>query len=234
MKKSDDNFKKELEDYFDKNTDTTWEKLSNFTKFVPNHALIRFITKYEIFKKILNVHGSIAECGGLFGGGIMSWAHLSAMLEPSNYTRKIIGFDTFKGFSSISNQDKFSISEFEHTDGIPKDALTDLKKCKELFDAKQIELVKGNVVNSVPKYLKDNPHTIVSLLYLDMDIYKPTKVALKNFLPHMPKGSIIVFDEINMKKWKGESIAVLESLNINKFKIERFSFDTHMSYTVIE
>ena len=38
-------------------------------------------------------------------------------------------------------------------------------------------------------------YEIVSLLYLDMDIYEPTKVALKELLPRMAKGSIIAFDE---------------------------------------
>jgi len=182
MKNSDIIFKKELENYFEENKDTTWQKLSNFTKFVPNHVLMRFITRYEIFKKILNIHGSIIECGVLFGGGLMTWAHLSAMFEPNNYTRKIIGFDTFKGFSSVSNFDKFSIPEFEQVNGIPKNADIDLKKCIDVFNANQIELVKGDIVKTAPKYLEDNPHTIVSLLYLDMDIYKPTKAALENFL----------------------------------------------------
>ena len=54
------------------------KKISNFTKFVPRQNLTYFLAKYEIFKKILNVNGSIIECGVLFGGGLMTFAQLSA------------------------------------------------------------------------------------------------------------------------------------------------------------
>ena len=51
----------------------------------------------------------------------------------------------------------------------------------------KIELVKGDVRKTIPKYIKDNPHLIVSLLYLDLDLYEPTRAALRNFIPRMPK-----------------------------------------------
>lgn len=75
---------------------------------------------------------------------------------------------------------------------------------------------------------------VVGLLYLDFDIYKPTKVALENFLPRMPKGSIIVFDEINNKDWAGEPKAVLDTIGFSNLRIKRFSFNTYMSYAVLE
>jgi len=97
-----------------------------------------------------------------------------------------------------------------------------------------VQLVKGNITNTVPKYLKENPHTIISLLYIDTDIFEPAKVAIENFLPHMPKGSIIAFDELNDKEWMGETIAVAKTIGINNLKIKRFPFDTRGSYTVLE
>ena len=54
------------------------------------------------------------------------------------------------------------------------------------------------------------------MLHLDFDIYKPSKVAIDNFLPRMPKGSIIALDGTNCPEGPGEAIALLESLNINK------------------
>jgi len=71
-------------------------------------------------------------------------------------------------------------------------------------------------------------------LYLDFDIYQPTKVAIENFLPRMPKGSIIVFDEINNPDFVGEPKAVLDTIGISNLKIKRFSFNTFMSYAVLE
>ena len=39
------------------------------------------------------------------------------------------------------------------------------------------------------KYIKDNPHLIVSFLYLDFDIYSPTKVALELYEPYSKGGN---------------------------------------------
>ena len=94
----------------------------------------------------------------------------------------------------------------------------------------KIKLVKGDANITIPKYIEDNKYLIISLLYLDFDIYKPTKTALKYFLSRMSKGSIIAFDEINNKDWPGETMALLESLNINNHKIESFPFEPNVSY----
>ena len=71
---------------------------------------------------------------------------------------------------------------------------------------------------------------IVSLLYIDFDLYNPALVALKKFLPLMPKGSIIAFDEVNNPHWPGETQALLKSLKLNNHKLECFSFEPNISY----
>lgn len=234
-------YQEKLEDYFSNSLGTNVEKLMNFTKYVPRRDLTRFLCKYEIFKKILNVEGSIVECGVLFGGGLMTFAQLSAIFEPVNYTRKIIGFDTFKGFPGLTKQDFGSASKFAHKGGLALDSFDDLQKCIELYDSNRfvnhipkVELIKGDISHTIPKYLKEKPHTIVSLLYIDVDIYEPTKIALENLVPRMPKGSIIAFDELNNPDWTGETRAVLNTLGIRNLKIERFPFNSYLSYAVLE
>ena len=81
------------------------KKVENFSKYVRRQRLARFLACYEIFKLQLNVKGSIIECGVHEGNGVMSWAKISATLEPYNYHRQIIGFDTFEGFPSIATAD---------------------------------------------------------------------------------------------------------------------------------
>jgi hypothetical protein len=60
-----------------------------FTKYTRRHELARFMVQYELFKKILNVKGSIVECGVYTGGGTLAWAKISDILEPYNFLRKI-------------------------------------------------------------------------------------------------------------------------------------------------
>lgn len=95
-------------------------------------------------------------------------------------------------------------------------------------------MVKGDIKETVPHYLEENPHTVVSLLYLDAVVYEPTLVALQNFRPRIPKGGIIVFDEPNSRLWPGETIAVMQEVGISNLKIRRFPFDSFLSYTIIE
>ena len=163
----------------------------------------------------------------------MAWAKISSILEPYNYKKKIIGFDTFEGFPSVSKIDNSKEGMFAENYNTYEELLKcieEYNKNRFLNNIDKIELVKGDANSTIPKYIKKNKHLLVSLLYLDFDIYKPTKTALKNFLPRMSKGSIIAFDELHAENWKGETMAMLESLNIRDCKIENFSFEPNISF----
>ncbi len=234
-------FREELEQHFDKAPGSSVEKLQNFAKYVPRQNLARFLSKYELFKQVLDVHGSIVECGVYLGGGLMTFAQLSAILEPVNHTRHIIGFDTFGGFAGMTEIDKKGGSQHAEDGGMAAECFEELRECIKLYDQnrflnhlEKVELVEGDIRKTAPAFLKDRPETVISLLYLDLDLYEPTKAALKAFLPRMPKGAIIAFDELNAANWPGETQAVLEELGLGKLRIKRFPFDTFISYAVLE
>jgi|SRR5271166_740714 len=216
-------------------------RLQNFTLYTPRQDLTNFLIRYEIFKRALAVQGSIIECGVFRGGGLMAWAQFSAILEPTNHQRRVVGFDTFSGFPRLSREDRSSESDAARRGGLAADSYDHLQQCVELFDMNRfvghvpkVELVRGDAAKTIPRYLKENPQLIVSLLYLDFDLYEPTLTALKHFLPRMPKGAVIAFDELNSKDWSGESIAVLEALKLREFRIERCSFGSLISFAQIE
>lgn len=217
------------------------EQMISFPMYVPRQALATFLYKYQLFSKILNIHGSIVECGVAYGAGIMAFAQFSAILEPVNYTRKIIGFDTFEGFPHISVKDSKGNDTHRKEGGMAVDSYTEIQQCVKLYDQNRsighiskVKLIKGDATKTIPQYIEDNPHIIVSLLYLDFDIYEPTVVAIKHFLPRMPKGAIIAFDELCHPDWPGETLAVLEEIGINNLRIQRVPFDTTRSYAVLE
>ena len=83
-----------------------------------------------------------------------------------------------------------------------------------------------NIFNSIYRI-------VISLLYLDLNLYEPTKTVLEVFVTRMLKGSIIVFDELNAKMFPGETLAVNEIIELNKIKIDRFYFDSYISYCVL-
>jgi len=221
-------------------------KFNHFEKYVQRQNLARFLARYELFKKQIDIKGSIIECGVHHGSGVMAWAKLSAALEPYAIHRRIIGFDTFEGFCHIANEDQTSVESkqnvtlkiggFSTEYNVYEELLELIKEFDDnryLNQFSKVFLVKGDAVKTIPKYVEENPHLLVSLLFLDFDLYEPTKVALEYFLPRMCKGAIVAFDEINNPWWPGETQALLEIFDLKKYKIERFRFDPNISYIVL-
>lgn len=238
--KQDLGFFEQTARFFESGPDSTLNKIENFAKYVPRQTLAKFLARCEVFNRILNVNGSIVECGVLRGGGLFTFAKLSSIFEPVNHTRKIIGFDTFGGFPSIHEKDRQSTSSHLQEGGLGADVYEELLEGVALYDSNRavghipkIELVKGDIAETMPKYVQDNPHLVVSLLYLDVDLYEPTKIALECLLDRIPKGGIICFDELNAKMFTGETAAVHEVIGLNNLRIERFPFDSYVSYAVL-
>jgi hypothetical protein len=234
-------FRHTLADYFDRSVGSTTERLENFAKYVPRQVLAPFLSRYEMFKRVLSVQGSVVECGVLFGGGLMAWAQLSAILEPMNHQRRIIGFDTFGGFVGISEEDEKGTSSFLNKGDYAVDSYDDLKEGIGLYDANRflrhipkVELVKGDICQTLPQYLEAHPQLVVSLLYVDLDLFEPTKAALEHLVPRMPKGAIIAFDQLNSTAWPGETTAVMQTLGIRNLRIERVPFETARCFAVLD
>lgn len=232
---------KAIEKLFQSEKNDLIEKIEAFPKYVSRQSIAKFLTKYEIYKKILNVNGSIIEGGVLFGAGLLAWAKLSSILEPVNHTRKIIGFDTFTGFPSLNQKDtKTGVTNHLKVRGLEGSSYKNVKEAVRIYDInrpvnhiQKIELIKGDLCITAGEYIEKNPHLVVCLLYLDLDLYEPTKKALEVFVPRMPNGAIVAFDELNAKIFPGETQAVDEVLGLKNLKIERFSFDSYVSYAVL-
>ena len=85
----------------------------------------------------------------------------------------------------------------------------------------------------MPEYLGANPSLLISLLHIDVDIYTPTLSTLESCLERMPKGAVILFDELCSHAYPGETIAVREFFSINQLKLTRFPFATTLAYAVV-
>lgn len=216
-------------------------ELTDFELYVHRRHIARLLARYELLKKVINREGSIIECGVHNGGGLMAWAKMSEIFEPYAIRKKVFGFDTFEGFPEINDQDIKSNPNKPNKGEFKTNSMQAINTSIELFETsrslkqfKKIELVKGDAKETIPKFLDDNPHLIVSLLFLDFDLYEPTRVALEYFLPRMPKGSILAFDEINEKEWPGETLALINEFgSLNNVEIQRFPFDSNISFIEI-
>jgi hypothetical protein len=227
--------------YFERSPGTPMDKLRQFAKFVPRQALAAFLAKGDLFRRVVGIHGHVIECGVFLGGGLMTWANLSAIHEPMNHVRRIVGFDTFGGFPDLRAEDRGDAPTYARPGGLAVDVREDLGTCLGLYDLNRplghvprVELVAGDATQTIPTWLAEHPHLVVALLYLDFDLYEPTKVALETFRPRMPKGAVLAFDELDQAAWPGETLAVLETVGLKNLKIERVPWVPQLSFAVLE
>lgn len=225
---------------FDRNPEPWEKKLENFPKYVRRQNLTRFLALYEIYKRILPVKGSIVECGVFRGFGTMTWAKLSAILEPVNLTRRIYGFDSFSGFPSVADIDRVGIAAEVKPGDLFSDSHEEILQLAAINDSTRflghvpkVTLVKGDATLTIPEFARQTPHLLVSLLFLDFDLYEPTKAALEHFVPRMPKGAVIAFDELDNPLWPGETVAMLEVCAAANLRIQRLEFDPYIGFAVI-
>jgi hypothetical protein len=99
---------------------------------------------------------------------------------------------------------------------------------------KKYDLIKGDATQTFDQYLKDNPETIVALAYFDFDIYEPTRHCLKAIQPHITKGSVIAFDELNLHDFPGETLALKEIFGLDHVRLQRSPLNPFSSYFVVE
>lgn len=229
-----------IEGVFNRCPDSIEIKLQNFPKYIRRQNLTRLLALYELFKKVLPVKGSMVECGVHRGFGLMTWANMSALLEPANLTRRIYGFDSFEGFPAVAEKDKTLLGDVKKGD-LYADSYEELMELIAIYDdnrflghVNKIKLIKGDAVETIPTFLKEHPHLVVSLLFLDFDLYEPTKAAIEHLFPRIPKGGIIAFDELDNPLWPGETMALLDTLGIGRLRMERMEFDPYIGYAVVD
>ena len=229
-----------IQGIFERSPESIEKKLESFPKYVRRQHLKRFLALYELFKLALPIKGSVVECGVNQGFGLMSWAKLSTILEPENLTRRIYGFDTFEGFPSVSSEDVNQVASpevgelFADSHDELVELIAEYDRDRFLGHIDKVRLVRGDATETIPGFVEENPHLVVSVLFLDFDLYEPTRVALESFLPRMPRGAMIAFDELDNPIWPGETKALLDTVGIGNLRLRRLEWDPYIAYAFIE
>ena len=179
------------------------------------------IAHYELYKKIIDLPGDVIELGVFKGGSIVQFATFRELLENEK-SRKIIGFDVFGEFPKADNKadeifrEKW-VKETENSFLTIDEIYSSLKYKK----VENVELVKGDIVATLPKYIDQHPYLKVSLLHVDTDVHKPSKVGLELLYDRVVKNGVIIFDDYGVA---GETDAVDEFLMDKDYVINKFPF----------
>lgn len=209
------------------------ELLAAFPLYARRTNLKRFMAHYELFRQTIDLPGDIVELGVFRGHSLLSWANFLEVRNIGDRNKKVWGFDNFAGFAALEPQDGPEYSHVEkHTGGLnAQDTLARLQDAIAIFDQDRfipwkprIELVLGDVCETVPRFVEQNPGLRISLLHFDVDLYAPTKVGLECLFPRVVKGGVVIFDEYALLEWGGESQAVEEYLAGQGYALRKFEW----------
>lgn len=237
-------FFENIEEYFQSSSSTYSQKMHAFARFVPRQAISYFLARNEIFKKVISIHGSILDFGVYRGSSLFTWHQLSAIYEPYNHVRRIIGFDSFAGFSDLDENDfgqdgkKFDLKrpgamQFEGGKEELERGITLCDLNRPLGHVAKAQIEAGILPDSVEQYLSAHQETIVAMANFGLGLYTPTKKILELIRPRLQRGSILVFEELNQAMWPGETKALIEVFGAENVRLHRIPYCPHISWMQI-
>lgn len=211
----------------------TQDVIENFMLFFRRVNFAKFLTHVEVFKKTIDLPGSIVECGVFKGMSLLTFAKLVEVYCAGDSLKRVVGFDTFRGFVSLNRKDGVPDARRGKLKGgwDAGDFQPSLEKLVEIVQQdsmiprfKRIELVKGDVSRTVPEYAERNPGLRICLLHLDLDLYEPTLAALRSLYPRVVPGGVVLLDEYGMEGFPGESAAFDEYFGKSRPRLTKFPF----------
>ena len=201
----------------------------NLNAFMMRRHSNQIIAYYELFKRIIEVPGSILEFGVYYGNGLFTWLNLLETFVSTDRGRKIFGFDDMAGYNRpITKTDTDAVGYIKGVRGdfqLRKktlDKLINLHNSDNLIpNDNRCILIDGDVTETFTKFREKNPGVRACLANIDLNLYEPTKYILENVWEIVVKGGLVVFRGYGSKPWEGESLAV-----DNFFQNRNCSFET--------
>lgn len=201
----------------------SFEHENSFYQTCTNDRIAKLIAHYELYKMAETLPGQIVEAGVFKGSSLIRFATFREIFGAT-FAKEIIAFDSFGEFPATEFEDDQKYRQkFIDEAGLSSISINELK---EIFYKKNIsgpiELIEGNILETVAKYKKENPELRISLLNIDVDVYEPTKEILEQFYPLVVKGGIIIFDDYGV--FPGANQAIEEFLEDKEYRINKFPF----------
>lgn len=230
-----------IEDYFASSGGSYSEKMHAIARFMPRQSLSYLLARNEAYKQIVSLHGSVLDFGIFRGGSFFTWLQLSATYEPYNHIRKVIGFDSFAGFSGFSGTDKGgqdAALKIKTDGGMVFDkGRAELLKGVELYDmnrplghVQRGLIVEGLLPESVRTYMQQHSELVIALANFGLGLYEPTLEILKIIKPRLQKGSVLLFEDLNQATWPGETKALFEVFAPHEISLQRVPYCPHLSW----
>ena len=191
--------------------------LQNWPAYVQRQDYPRFLSHYELFRKIIDLPGCVIDLGVYRGATFFTWAALLETFCPFDVSRRVYGFESFQGLQQFSPEDGPLAPKLGKYRGAFRASEQEVQTLMELHSTEdsvpgsgRSQLIVGDLSETLPRFLSENPGLKISLIHFDLDLYAPTKLALELLYPHVVNGGIVCFDEYGLVPWQGETQAVDE------------------------
>ena len=187
-----------------------FEIADHFGLFSGTQTIGRGLAIYEAFKQTLDVPGDLFEFGCWKGSNLLYLAKLLTLFQPSSI-KQVYGFDSFAGLQTFSAEDGDTQAKFQNRYQGDQEVL---EKFIRLYEMESwVHLVVGNALETIDQFERSNQHSMISLAYIDFDLYEPCKKALEFSDRRLSVGGLIILDEALTDTWKGEGQALREFLD---------------------
>ncbi len=197
----------------------------NFPIFVGQVNLARNLFFYELYKKVIELSGNIAEVGTYKGASFMLWAKLIKLFEPYNTTR-VYGFDWFQGMEPGSH-------DYGENRGLYKADYDTLNRLIELQKLDDVALLcKMDVTKELDAFIRERPWLRFKLVFIDCGIEEVMDESLRVFWPRLVKGGILIMDHYGLAASPTESDIVEKY--IGNHCVRQMPFNRHSSGYIIK
>lgn len=205
---------------------------NNFYLTADINRISKFATHLQFFQNVIDLAGDIVECG-VFKGASLSRFIKFRSLMGNCFSKKIIAFDIFGEFPEAQYEpDQAQRDIFVKEAGNMSIEIDEFKAMLTKLNLyHNIELVKGDILKTVPKYKNKNPALKISLLHIDVDLFEATKVCLETFYPMMVKGGIVILDDYGA--FPGANKAIDEYFLDTNIKIKKLPYSHAISYVEV-
>jgi hypothetical protein len=189
-----------------------------FPNILENNSA-KLFAEYALYKKVSHLKGTVIKCGVETEEGFTKVSMFQNVVAKHS-TQKVVAFEKLP-------------KSFEHTSLVTRDgsllyqtkktAVNQQKMQDKLLEKglRPVEFIPGNVGDSIPDYLVENPECKITYLSINLDNYHASISVLDFFYPRLVLGGVLIID--NYSKKTDDYNAVKDYFRHDPVEINSFS-----------